>query len=204
MLTTLIAFIQNYGYLSVFLFTLLEGEVVVALAGFAASEGYLFLPYVIIVAVIGAIIGDHVYFFFGKYKGKKFIEARPHLSGRVERIHRLIEEHQDWLIFGSRFMYGFRVVLPIAIGTSNVRLRRFFLFNSLGSIVWGTFFAVSGYAFGSAIQQFLGHVHKAEKLIIFGVLIGALLVQGIMFFRRRIIKKIEIEEQKLEQVDRKD
>ena len=138
---TILGFIQSYGYASIFFFTLLEGEVVVALAGFVASEGYLYLPYVILTAIVGAIIGDHAYFFFGRYKGKHFIESRPKLRARAHRIHRLIERHQDWLIFGSRFMYGFRTILPIAIGTSNVKWTRFSLLNSLGSIVWGFFFA---------------------------------------------------------------
>lgn len=195
---TILGFIHSYGYASVFFFTLLEGEIVVALAGFLASEGILSLPLVILTAITGAIIGDHAYFFFGRYKGKQFIEARPRFSRQVGKIHLLIEQHQDWLIFGSRFMYGFRTILPIAIGTSNVRVRRFTLFNSLGSILWGVFFSVGGYAFGSALQQFLGNVRRAEKFIIVGVVIGVALVQAVLFFRRRVAARIEAVEAKLE------
>lgn len=196
---TILGFIQSYGYASIFFFTLLEGEVVVALAGFVASEGYLYLPYVILTAIVGAIIGDHAYFIFGRYKGKQFIEARPKLRARAHRIHRLIERHQDWLIIGSRFMYGFRTILPIAIGTSNVKWTRFSLLNSLGSTLWGFFFAFSGYLFGNAIQQVIGHIRHLEKFIIIGVLIGAALVQGIVFLRRRIALRLEEEEARLEE-----
>jgi membrane protein DedA with SNARE-associated domain len=195
---TILGFIQTYGYASIFFFTLLEGEVVVALAGFLASEGVLSLPLVILTAIVGAIVGDHAYFFFGRYKGKQFIDARPTLAQRVSKIHLLIERHQDWLIFGSRFMYGFRTILPIAIGTSNVRLLRFSFFNTLGSITWGLFFSIGGYAFGSAIQQFLGNVRRAEKFIIVGVIVGVALVQLILFFRRRVVSRIEAVEAGLE------
>lgn len=195
---TILGFIQTYGYASIFFFTLLEGEVVVALAGFLASEGVLSLPLVILTAIVGAIVGDHAYFFFGRYKGKQFIDARPTLAQRVSKIHLLIERHQDWLIFGSRFMYGFRTILPIAIGTSNVRLLRFSFFNTLGSITWGLFFSIGGYAFGSAIQQFLGNLRRAEKFIIVGVIVGVALVQLILFFRRRVVSRIEAVEAGLE------
>ena len=200
---TILGFIQTYGYASVFFFILLEGEIVVALAGFLASERVLSLPLVILTAITGAIIGDHAYFFFGRYKGKQFLASRPRFSARVTKIHLLIERYQDWLIFGSRFMYGFRTILPIAIGTSNVRVARFSLFNALGSIVWGVFFAVGGYAFGSAMQQFLGHVRRAEKFIVIGVIIGVALVQGVLFFRRRVAARIEAVEAGLESEEEK-
>ena len=49
-LPTIIALIQSYGYAIVFFFTLLEGETVVALAGFVAYQGYLNIYYVVLVA----------------------------------------------------------------------------------------------------------------------------------------------------------
>ena len=43
-------FLAQYGYLAVFAGTLLEGEVILVLAGFAAHQGYLQLPVVMLVA----------------------------------------------------------------------------------------------------------------------------------------------------------
>lgn len=199
-LATLMAFIQTHGYALVFVFTLLEGETIVALAGFVAYQGYLNLVYVIIVAIIGAFIGDQAFFIFGRLKGKQYIEARPKMVARVARVHRLIENHQNWLIFASRFMYGFRAILPIAMGTSKVRWQKFALLDFLGAIVWGIFFAGGGYIFGNALEQFIGHVKRVE-IIIAGVLVGALLAQLIGVLRRRVEKKIEKEERRAEQVD---
>ncbi len=192
---TVFLLIQQYGYACVFLFTLLEGETVVALAGFAAYQGYLNIEYVIAVAIVGAIIGDQAFFYFGRFKGKQFIAARPKYAARLKRIHLTIERHQNLLIFASRFMYGFRTIIPIAIGTTNVKGMKFFLLNVLGAIIWGLFFGLGGYAFGNALERFIGHVRKAEKFIIIGVLIGAIIVQGIIFLRRRIAEKLEEEDE---------
>lgn len=197
-MATILLLIQQYGYALVFVFTLLEGETVVALAGFAAYQGYLNLGYVILIAIAGAIAGDQAFFYFGRYKGKQFLAKRPKLLNRIHRIHLVIERHQNLLIFGSRFMYGFRTVIPIAIGTTNVKGSKFFILNVLGAVVWGVFFAVGGFAFGNALERFIGHVRRAEKFIIIGVLVGALLVQLIVFLRRRIALRLEEEERLLE------
>lgn len=193
----LLALIETYGYLAVFIFTLLEGEVVVSLAGFIAAQGYLSLPTVIGVAILGAIVGDHAFFLFGRYRGKRFIACRPRLEEKVAHVHRLVERYRDAIVIGSRFMYGFRTILPIAIGTSDISLRRFFVLNTIGSVIWGVFFASGGYLFGHVIQQFLGNVRKAEKFIILGVILGVVLTHLILFVRRRIIRRIEKEEERL-------
>ncbi len=189
-LTTLLSLITTYGYIIVFLFTLLEGETVVALAGFVAYQGYLNIGYVILIAIFGGIIGDQAFFYFGRYKGKQFLARRPKLLRRAERLHGLVERHQNWLIFGSRFMYGFRTIIPIMIGTSNINPWRFLALNIAGAVVWGIFFAFGGYAFGSALEQFIGNFHRAERFVIFGMILGALIVQGIVIFRRRLGEKL--------------
>jgi membrane protein DedA with SNARE-associated domain len=196
---TVFALIQEYGYAFIFLFTLLEGETVVALSGFAAYQGYLNIWCVIAVAIVGAVIGDQAFFYFGRFKGKQFLESRPKYAERLKRIHGTIERHQNLLIFASRFMYGFRTIIPIAIGTTNVKGIKFLLLNILGAIIWGIFFGLGGYAFGNALERFIGHVRKAEKAIIIGVILGAVIVQGIIFLRRRIAEKIEAEDKKIEE-----
>ncbi len=197
-MAALILLIQNYGYILVFFFTVLEGETIVALAGFVAYQGYLNIYIVVFVAICGAITGDQGYFYLGRYKGKQFLASRPKLLSRVTRIHGLIERHQNWLMFGSRFMYGFRIALPIAFGTSNIKRLKYLGFNFMGATLWSVFFAVGGYFLGDAIERFIVHVQRAEKFIVFGVIVGIVLVQTIMFLRRRIASRLEEEEERAE------
>ena len=146
----LVDLIAQYGYYMVFVGTLLEGETVVALAGFAAFQGHLHLSIIILVAIAGAVIGDQCFFYFGRHKGKKVLAKHPEWHARVEKIHVWMERYRDWLIFGSRFMYGFRAITPIVIGTSNVSRLRYFILDTLGAIFWAPLFAFGGYLFGGA------------------------------------------------------
>ena len=53
-----LTFIEQNGYVLLFLLMILEGPIVTAAAAFAASLGYLSLPVVFILSVLGNIIGD--------------------------------------------------------------------------------------------------------------------------------------------------
>ncbi len=64
---TLESFIQTYGYLALLVGTFLEGETILVLAGFAAHLGYLNLPWVILVAFVGTLSGDQLFFYLGRW-----------------------------------------------------------------------------------------------------------------------------------------
>ncbi|HSE35012.1 MAG TPA: DedA family protein [Candidatus Paceibacterota bacterium] len=177
--------IFEYGYWIVFLGTLMEGETVVALGGFAAYLGHLKLEMLLPIAIIGATIGDHIFFFLGRIKGKQILERKPHWQEKVAVVHLKLEQHANWLIYGSRFMYGFRAMIPVVLGTSNIPTWKFTFFNMLGAITWGVLFVFGGYTFGSAIESFLGNVKAIEKYVILGVLAVVGLIQGLAWYRRR-------------------
>ena len=181
----LLELIKSYGYYIVFVGTLLEGETIVALAGFVAHQGYLDLHTIIPVAIIGATLGDHVFFLFGRYKGRKIIANHPGWHDRVGKIHMWLERHQNWLIFGSRFLYGFRAITPIVLGTSKVALWRFSLLNILGAVAWAFLFVFGGYIFGDAVERFLGNIKKFEGTFVGIILFAIIVVQGGLWLRRK-------------------
>ncbi len=198
---TLLSFIQDYGYAFVFLATLLEGETVVALAGFAAQQQFVDFKTVMLVAFIGGMLGDQIFFYFGRFKGKQYIETRPRLAARAHVVQRLIEKYPNFLIFASRFMYGFRMIIPIAFGTSRVSGVRFLVFNMLGAAVWSVVFTSIGFYLGSALEAYVGNFQRVGKYVFIGVIFGAILVQVISFFNRRIDKRVEKAEEKIEKLD---
>lgn len=71
--------IQQYGYIALFIGTMLEGEVVLIIAGYAAFQGYMSLPIVIVLAFLGSLVSDHTFFSIGRKKGRDFLEGRPRL-----------------------------------------------------------------------------------------------------------------------------
>jgi membrane protein DedA with SNARE-associated domain len=95
------------------------------MAGFAAYRGYLDLEKVILIALFAGFLGDQLYFFLGRRHGRDILTRFPTLKPRVERVDTLLRRYHLLLIPGIRFMYGLRIVGPIAFGMGRVEAVRF-------------------------------------------------------------------------------
>jgi membrane protein DedA with SNARE-associated domain len=58
--------LADHGYLAVLIGSLLEGETILVLAGFAAHQGHLSLPLVLAIAFVGGTFGDQIFFWLGR------------------------------------------------------------------------------------------------------------------------------------------
>lgn len=158
--------LSQYGYLAVFVGSVLEGETILILAGFAAYQGYLSFPVVVTLAFCGGTLGDQIFFFLGRYYGAPLLSRFPSLSVRAEPVNQLIQRYHAGLIVGVRFMYGLRIAGPISIGMSNVGAWRFVLFNLLGAAVWAMLIAGAGFLFGQPLQWMLTNIKQYEKMAV--------------------------------------
>lgn len=157
--------IASYGYAAVFVGTLIEGETVLALAGFAAHRGYLALPAVIAVAFVGSLVGDHLAFLAGRRWGAALLERRPSLAAPAALAARRLERHAAAFIVANRFMYGLRLVGPAAIGMSAVPWPRFAALNAIGAALWASAIALAGYLFGELLGRILDDLRRAEAWV---------------------------------------
>jgi membrane protein DedA with SNARE-associated domain len=156
--------IESFGYWFVFLGTMLEGEAVLVLGGFAAHRGYLSLPAVLAIGYLGALVSDQIAFQLGRRRGATWLEGRS-WGPRVERCRRLTERFGTPLILGFRFLYGLRTVLPFVWGTGEISSLRFFLLDLVGAGLWALAVGIAGYAFGDTAERVLGEVEQYEGLL---------------------------------------
>lgn len=156
------ALIAQHGYWVLALGALLEGETVLALAGFAAHQGYLSFALVVAVAAAAGFCGDLFFFWLGRRHGARVLARLPSVSAQAGRVQRLIERYHEWVIVGVRFAYGLRIAGPVLIGTSNVAGWRFALFNALGALLWAPLIAGLGWTFGAAVERVLGSIRHIE------------------------------------------
>ena len=168
--------VTHYGYIAIVLGTFLEGETILIIAGFLAHRGYLELPFVISAAFIGTLIGDQLYFYIGRIKGKQFIDNRPAWHARTERVFKLLEKHQTLLILGFRFLYGIRTVTPFVLGSAGINPFRYLFLNITGALVWAIALGIAGYYFGHALELLVSEVKKYEQWVIAGMLLTSMVV----------------------------
>jgi membrane protein DedA with SNARE-associated domain len=130
---------------------------------------------VILVAFIGTLAGDQLFFFLGRKHRLTILTRLPSWKARVERALELLKRFQTYLVLIFRFLYGLRSVVPFVIGTSSFPAKRFILLNAAGALVWATMVGTAGYLFGHALTRIIGDI-KHYELVILGAVAGISLV----------------------------
>jgi membrane protein DedA with SNARE-associated domain len=163
--------IASYGYLALFLGTMLEGEAVLIIAGYSLARGYLDPVPTYLVAVCGAATADATYFWLGRSFGARMVRAFPRLRPLRARATLFVRRNGHTAAFLSRFAYGLRLVLPMMIGALRMRPAIFHIFAALGAICFAAVYLCVGYLFGQAIATLIGRVSAWETAIVVGVLL---------------------------------
>jgi membrane protein DedA with SNARE-associated domain len=154
------SYLAHWGYWAVGAALLLEntglpvpGETILLLASFLAySEHKLALPWIIVVGVCSATLGDNAGFAIGSYGGRPLLERyqrtlriRPAVITRGEE---LFARYGAATIFVARFIAGLRIIAGPLAGVLRMPWRKFLVFNFLGAVLWVSVIASVGYLFG--------------------------------------------------------
>jgi membrane protein DedA with SNARE-associated domain len=167
--------LATYGYLAVFAGSLLEGESMLVLAGFAAHQGRLFFPAVLLIAFVAGTLGDQIFFWIGRAWGAAILRRFPVVERRARCVWQLLQRYDALLIVGIRFMYGLRIAGPIAMGACGVAVRRFAAFNLLGAAIWAIVVGGFGYLLAGALEAALGDLARYENAIL-GLMVAVVIV----------------------------
>lgn len=164
-------YLELHGYWVLFIGTFLEGEAILLLAGFLAFQGYLNVFGVICTAWTGSFLGDQCYFYLGRSKGKGLLKRFHSIARKFREALKLIEKYGNFVAFISRFTYGFRIVLPIILGITNLAPRTFLWINLISAFTWAVVFSLAGYLFGKSASLVLDNVSNYELYLVL-VLLG--------------------------------
>ena len=107
-----------------------------------------------------------IYFIIGRVHGRKFVQKRPKLEAKLNRLTGWIEAHPILLMLFYRFLYGVRIPLAIAFGLSTYSFLRFFLLSFIGTALWVSCYSALGYYFGAFMKANFSAVKKYEFVIL--------------------------------------
>jgi len=182
------ALIHHYGYFALLLGCMAEGETFVLLGGIAAHKGLLHFAGVVVAAMCGGIIGDQLLYWLGRRYGTRLLSKFNNHQDKVVRASELINRHPSLFVIGVRFMYGFRIIGPIIIGSSQLSPRRFLIFNVIGAFVWALLFVSLGYFAGKLIAPWFDRLDEYLKPVFWvaGIAVVLYIVwKGIRFLQQR-------------------
>lgn len=160
--------------------TFAPGAFVLLIFGFLAFQDYGSLGPEIIVASLGATIGEMIGYAVGR-QGKSFL--RDHKGAfkysQLDAAKRFFDLHDGKSVCFGRFIGPMRPVISIFAGVSEMPFGKFFWWNILGSLLWSAIYLVLGFLFG-AHWKVIGTWGARVGLVVF-----VLAVSGIYIYMSR-------------------
>jgi membrane protein DedA with SNARE-associated domain len=151
----LLGWLKEYGYIILFFWSIVEGEMGLVMAGIMTHTGNMNYLMSIFVAGLGGFTGDQIYFHIGRFN-KGFIQRKLRSQRRKVAIAYLLLKKYGWfIIFMQRYMYGMRTIIPLSIGITNYSAKKFALLNLISAWLWAAIIITPAYLYGEEILSSL-------------------------------------------------
>ncbi|MGH9474871.1 MAG: DedA family protein [Terriglobales bacterium] len=171
-------FLLHFGYAFLVLGLIIEGDATLVAAMILASAGsqYFSMRWVIGIAMGVTVGGNELMYEIGALGRMRSLMANSKHRQRVSKWLHGSRSGFLALLF-SRFMWGFRLMIPFAAGMLHIKRRRFSLTNLIGGAIWVTVLAYFGVAVQSLFELLHNDLmryqsHIAVALFLVGIVLG--------------------------------
>ncbi len=189
-LSAMQSFVESNGYFLIFLVMVVEGPTVTSAAGFAASLGYFNVWIIFVLAVLGDIVGDVLYFLMGRYFGKKyalkFFNYFRLDKTILEKMENKVQENLGKTLFFVKFtpVAGMCILF---IGSLNTSFKKVLSWITIITFPKALFFTFLGFFFGLVMGKIL-NIFALGQYAIFAILVLVLLVY---YINKKTVPKIK-------------
>lgn len=195
---------NQFGYFGVFfliafenIFPPIPSEVILAFGGFMTTYTNLSVPFVIIAATLGSLVGAYVLYFIGKILNKE--RLKKIVSGKVGKVLHLkaedIDKADEWFdrkgnltVFFCRFIPIVRSLISIPAGMSEMPLFKFTCYTVIGSAIWNTILVVLGSIMGENWTKIVSVMDEYSHIVLW-ILIAVVILVIVFFFLKKRKKK---------------
>ena len=164
---------------------IVPSEATLITAGVFAASGEPNVVLVIVAGGFGAMAGDHISYFVGRFGGENVIKRIPEGTRRARTftwVRELLFAHGGVALVIARYIPGGRTAITLTTGAIRYPRRRFTFFDALACFSWATYTSLLGYLGGSAFQD-----HPLQGLALgFGI---ALAVAGLAELIRWLVNR---------------
>ncbi|MEU6976383.1 MULTISPECIES: DedA family protein [unclassified Streptomyces] len=153
------------------LFPPIPSEVILPLAGFAASSGRMNLIAALLWTTAGSVVGALALYAVGALFGRErvvAVAARLPLVkvADIERTEAWFARHGTKAVLLGRMVPIFRSLISVPAGVERMPLPLFLALTTLGSALWNTAFVLAGYVLGENWEQVTDYVSVYSKAVL--------------------------------------
>jgi len=168
LITTLLS---EYGLWIVFFGMIIEGTAVLILSGVLCHLGMLSYEETLIVAILGAIVGDQMWFYIGRNYTHRILSKFPLLKEKIDTLKSKVDRKAKWLAMTSRFIYGGAIAFPFVLGIQNYSRKKFTLLDTLGASLASITWLSIGYLLSSNLKKVTSEINQIEHFMLLLVII---------------------------------
>lgn len=165
-------------------------ELLLPLAGFAASQGTMSLFMALFWTTFGSVAGALLTYSLGAWLGRDRVRALiiriPLLKeSDFDRTERWFAAHGTKAVLFGRMVPLFRSMVSLPAGVARMPVWRFLALTTLGSLIWNSVFVVAGYLLGAnwqVVEEYAGFFQTA----VIGVMAVAITLFVVARVRNRV------------------
>lgn len=167
-LRTILAGIAIMLETSVLVGLIVPGDTVVIVASTGVASPVEFVSLVIAV-VVGALCGESIGFMLGRYFGPRIRASR--LGRRIGEVNwvraeNYLDRRGGIAVFISRFLPVLHSLIPLTVGMSGMRYRRFIAWTTPACIIWSTIYVGVGSAAAGGYREIADRAHWAGYVFV--------------------------------------
>lgn len=164
-----ILFAHRYWFL--FLGSMIEGLNTMVLGGFLVSAGSVKLWPTFSIFVAGYIVNGYIWYAVGYFAGAKSLDkwGRSKEKSRkiIEKVEEYFHRYSGRAIVITKFTFSFTIATLIMAGSLKYNLRKFTLYNIIGSVGWVALTMFVGYFFGQSYRLFIDYLRNFTYFLVF-------------------------------------
>ena len=161
----------EHRYLFLFLGAVIEGFNVLILGGFLVSTGAIDLGPAFALFIVGDIINGYCWYTVGYFAGSKPIDKwgrkDPRSRKIIEKVQEYFEKYSGRALVITKFTFSLTIATLITAGSFKYNLKKFTLYNAIGSLGWVSLTLFTGYFFGQSYKFFFSYIKGLTYFLLF-------------------------------------
>ncbi len=205
--TWITGIMADFGYIGIFLLIMVENlfppipsEIILTFGGFMTTISSMNVMMVIIVATFGSVVGAILLYkvasFFGKERMTNFVLKYGRIlrlkESDIERAENFFLKYGSWAVFLCRMIPLIRSLISIPAGMTKMKMSKFLLLTTAGSLLWNTILIGLGAFLGESWNEIIVFMDSFST-IIYSIIVLIFIIGLCFFFRARFKKTIDEE-----------
>ena len=177
-----------WAYWFIALVTIVGEEFLPLFVGIAVHEGELRLAPALTALTLGGFAATTLLYALGRWKWDTLRRRFPRIRATATISLRVVARRRITASLLVRFLFGLRIVLPMACGAARVPLLLYLPLSLVGSLAWSALYVGIGYAAGDVAVRALGHLNDVGE-VVGTLLLGGALLAFVRWQKRRRERK---------------